>query len=81
MPIEFSDDVRKGLRGSIQGYCGAELDLDIGELQSEKMLEFVINLIGATVYNQAIGDAQAHLQAKLLDMEGDLHETVEHEAR
>ena len=67
------------LRRSSQRYCGAELELEIGELQSEKMLEFMINLVGATVYNRAIGDAQAYLQGKLLDLEGDLHETVEHE--
>ncbi len=39
-----------------------------------------MKLIGASVYNQALEDAQAWLQGKVLDLEGDLGEPVEYSA-
>ena len=77
MPIEFSAESRKRIYESLQTYVREEFNEDIGVLRTERLFDLVVKLIGATIYNQAINDAQAWLQGKLLDLEGDLHERVE----
>ena len=77
MPIEISAESRKKIDESIQRFVLEEFNEEIGVLRTQRLFEFVVRLIGATIYNQAINDAQAWLQGKLLDLEGDLHEVVE----
>ena len=77
MPIEFTDEQRKQIIDALRGYVLDEFDDDIGDLRAERLFEFVMNLVGASVYNQALTDAQAWMQGKLMDLEGDLHQTVE----
>ncbi|MHC4946829.1 MAG: DUF2164 domain-containing protein [Planctomycetota bacterium] len=78
MPIELTDDTRRRILESLKHFVAEHLDCEIGELQGRRLLEFMVGHVGATVYNQAIADAQAYLQDKLLDLEGDLHEPVRH---
>ena len=78
MTIELSDDVRKMILQAIQRHVGEQLGEEIGVLQSQLLLDFMIKLVGAAAYNQAISDAQAWLQHKVLDLAGDLHEPVEY---
>ncbi len=79
MAINIPDDAKTRIHQSIHGYFDEHFDLDVGDLQSALLLEFMIKMIGTTIYNQAILDAQAYLQGKLIDLEIDLHETVEYE--
>ena len=79
MPIEFSSESRQRIYESLQRYVREEFDEEIGVLRTQRLFEVVVKLIGATIYNQAISDAQAWLQGKLLDLGGDLHEKVEFE--
>ena len=74
MPIELPADIRKRLLQSIQHHAEEHLEQPIGELQAQLLMDLMLELVGSTIYNQAIQDAQAYLQGKLLDMEGDLHE-------
>jgi uncharacterized protein (DUF2164 family) len=77
MPIEFSAESKKRIYESLHNYFQDQFDEDIGLLRTGKLFDFVVNLIGASIYNQAITDAQAWLQGKLLDLQGDLHQQVE----
>jgi len=81
MAIEFSAEAKARIYKALELYLRENLDCDIGLLQTERLFEFLIHLIGPTAYNQAITDAQAWMHGKLLDLEGDLHELVEYEGK
>ena len=38
------------------------------------LLDFFLDQIGPTIYNRAVGDAQALMQDKLIDIDGELFE-------
>lgn len=81
MPIELNDDDKKRTYDALQSYVKEHFDHDIGLLQTEKLYDFILGMIGATIYNQAIDDAQAYITVKAVDMEIDLHERVEYGGR
>lgn len=69
MEIKLEKDIEKKLVTSIKRYVSENLDTDIGELQSSLLLQFCLEEIGPSIYNQAISDAQAYMQEKALDIE------------
>jgi uncharacterized protein (DUF2164 family) len=70
MTITLADDARKQSIASIKRYFLEELDQDIGELKAGLVHEFFLKEIAPTIYNGAIGDAQAYLRDRLVDLEG-----------
>ena len=70
MTISLPDDARKRSIASLQRYVAEELDQDIGDLKAGLLLDFFLKEIAPTVYNGAIGDAQAYLRERLVDLEG-----------
>ncbi|MDY7107289.1 MAG: DUF2164 domain-containing protein [Planctomycetota bacterium] len=79
MPIDFPAEEKDRIYRALQEYVRENLDRDLGLLQTERLFEFMVKLIGASAYNRAIADAQAWIGGKLLDLEGDLHERVEYD--
>lgn len=74
MAIALKQDTREELIRSIQRYFDEELDEDIGNLAAGGLLAFVLEEIGPHVYNQAVADVQARLQARVADLEFEVHE-------
>lgn len=74
MRIKLSDEARKRLITNIQRFLGAEFELQLSEFQASGLLDFLVRELGAPVYNQAIQDARAFVQAKLDDLEGEFYE-------
>ncbi len=75
MSIKLSKEVEDRLIGSIQRYVSENMDESIGELKARLFLDFCVKEIGASVYNQAILDAQSHMQDKVAEMDGACYET------
>ena len=69
MTIELERHVEKDLIASIKRYFAENLGDDIGDLKASLLLEFVVAEVGASIYNQAIADAQAFFQDKVADLE------------
>jgi uncharacterized protein (DUF2164 family) len=69
MEIMLSKDVEMKLVTSIKRYVSENLETDIGDLQSSLFLQFCLEEIGPSIYNQAISDAQTYMQEKALDIE------------
>ena len=69
MEIKLEKDAEKKLVASIQRYVSENLETDIGELQTALFLQFCLEEIGPSIYNQAISDAQMYMQEKALDIE------------
>ena len=74
MAIALSKDETKRLIASIQRYFADELDEDVGELKAGAVLTFFLKEIGPSVYNKAIGDAQAWIQERAIDLDAVCHE-------
>ncbi|MBW4054219.1 MAG: DUF2164 domain-containing protein [Proteobacteria bacterium] len=69
MEIKLEKDAEKNLITSIKRYVSENHETDIGELQSSLFLQFCLEEIGPSIYNQAISDAQMYMQEKALDIE------------
>ena len=73
MEVELSEDRLRDLSDKIQRYFRDEHDESMGELKTSLIIEFFIKELGPHIYNQAINDAHAFIQDKLIDLEGSLY--------
>jgi uncharacterized protein (DUF2164 family) len=77
MRIRLSREQREVIVRSIRLFFDEELDREVSRFQAEALLDFFVRELGAPVYNQAIRDAQAFVQDKMLDLSGELYEPEE----
>jgi uncharacterized protein (DUF2164 family) len=70
MPIILPDETKKQLLSSLKRYVGENLDQDIGDLKAGMLLDYFLEEIAPSVYNQAIQDAQRYFQERATDLEG-----------
>ena len=70
MPIELDKETRERLIGSLRRYFSEHLELKIGHLKASLVLDFVLQEIAPSVYNQAVGHAQAAMQETLSEIDG-----------
>ncbi len=70
MAITLPPETEKRLKASIQRFFAETLDDGIGDLKARLVLDYCLQEIGPTVYNQAIADAQAWMQGKVADLDG-----------
>ncbi len=69
MTIRLKDETEKQLIASIRRFFREEMEEEYGDLKARLVLDFCIKEIAPSVYNQAVADAQAFVQAKLEDLE------------
>ena len=81
MAIELDKERKERIVRAIQSHFAEKLDQEIGHLAAELLLEFFVKQIGPAIYNQAVKDAQAFLQDKLMDLDGVLYQPEEPRAR
>ena len=72
--IELEPDTRKRMVESIRRYFEQEMDEEIGDLQAGFLLDYFMKEIAPSVYNRAIGDAQAWMLGRVEDLEASLYE-------
>jgi uncharacterized protein (DUF2164 family) len=75
MTIKLQEESRQRLIGSIQRYFSENMEESVGDLKAALLLDFFVKEIGPSIYNQAILDAQSHLQDKVAELDGECHET------
>jgi len=68
--MKMEADTEKYLLGSIKRFFAEELDTGIGDLKAARVLDFVVEEIGPSIYNQAIADAQSFFADKTADLAG-----------
>lgn len=74
MAITLSPQTTKQLIASIKQYVAKNLDEEIGDLKAGLFLDYCLQEIGPSIYNQAIADAQEFFSARVADLEGVCHE-------
>lgn len=63
--IKFDTQKKTLLIQKLQAYFMKELDFELGQFDSEFLLDFISEEIGAYYYNQGLSDAQNLLQQKI----------------
>lgn len=71
--IELSDERRDALVAHLQRLFSTEFDESLSEFRAAEILDFMLKTLAPTVYNQAVEDVRAHLQAKLDDLAGEVY--------
>ena len=74
MTIEISSDASKAAIVSIQRYFTENMDEEIGSLAAGALLGFFLKEIAPLVYNKAVADAQASLQARVMELDVEVYE-------
>lgn len=74
MTIELTKEARRDAIASIQKYFQANLEEPIGNIAAEGLLDFFIEEIGPTLYNRGVTDAQERLQARVSELDIEVHE-------
>jgi uncharacterized protein (DUF2164 family) len=74
MTIEISKDARKELIASIERYFRENMEEKIGNIAAGALLGFFLEELGAVVYNQAVADVQERLQARVAELDIEIHE-------
>jgi uncharacterized protein (DUF2164 family) len=72
-PIELSKQERADAIASIKRYFRENMPEPIGDLPADLLLNYLVEEIGPAIYNRAIADAQARLQQRVQDLDGELY--------
>ena len=73
MKIELSKQARSDAITSIQRYFQENMPEPIGNMAATLLLNYFVEEVAPTIYNQAIADAQARIQQRMSDLEGELY--------
>jgi uncharacterized protein (DUF2164 family) len=74
MALKLSKDTRQMMIASVRRFFSEDMEEKIGDLKASLVLDFCLQEIAPSVYNQAIADAQAHMQEKVTDLDGSCYE-------
>ena len=74
MTIELSKETRTQAIQSIERYFQENMDERIGNLAAGALLNFFVEEIGPAIYNQAVTTVQERLQARVADLDIEVHE-------
>ena len=72
--IELPKDQRQLAIASIERYFRQNMEEPIGNVAAGALLGFFLEEIGPVVYNQAVRDVQERLQARVAEIDIEVHE-------
>jgi uncharacterized protein (DUF2164 family) len=74
MSIELNKEARAEAISSIERYFRAHMEEPIGNIAAGALLGFFLEEIGPSIYNQAVADVQERLQARVMEVDIEVHE-------
>jgi len=74
MTIELSKEVRAEAIASIERYFRTNMDEPIGNIAAGALLGFFLEEVGPSIYNKGVADAQERLQARVMELDIEVHE-------
>lgn len=74
MTIEISKEARQDAIESIQQYFQENREEKIGNLGADELLNYFLEELGPLVYNKAVADVQDRLQARIMEVDIEVHE-------
>ncbi|MGV8934155.1 MAG: DUF2164 domain-containing protein [Gallionellaceae bacterium] len=70
MTIEIPKDKRSEVIASLQRYFEANMEEKIGNMTADVLLQE----LGPVIYNKAVADVQARLQARIMEVDMEVYE-------
>jgi uncharacterized protein (DUF2164 family) len=74
MTIELSKEDRQQAVASIERYFRENMEEKIGNVAAGGLLGFFLEEIGPSIYNKGVADAQERLQARVAELDFEVHE-------
>ena len=74
MTLQLSKDAHKQAVASIERYFRENMEERIGNIAAGGLLGFFLEEVGPCIYNKAIADVQERLQARIADLDIEIHE-------
>ena len=74
MTIELDKDARASAVTSIERYFQQNFEQRIGNIQAAALLQFFLEEIAPSVYNQAVGAVQERLIGRVTEVDIECHE-------
>ena len=74
MAIELSPEQRKEAVASIERYFRENMEEKIGNIAAGALLGYFLEELGPLVYNKAVADVQERLQARVMEVDIEVHE-------
>jgi len=74
MSISLNKESRATAVTSIERYFKDELDEKIGNIRAAALLNFFLEEIGPSIYNQAVADVQERLIGRVTEVDIECHE-------
>ncbi|MCP4935411.1 MAG: DUF2164 domain-containing protein [bacterium] len=69
MRIKLNEDHKNEIVRSLMGYFSSQFDEDISQFRARELVDFMLQQIGPSQYNQAIQDARKFMADKLEDLD------------
>ena len=74
MAIELPKEVRTEAIASIERYFKENMEERIGNIAAAALLNFFVEELGPSIYNQAVADVQERLQTRITELDLEVHE-------
>ena len=71
--LKLDKDARTRLAREIKRYLDDDLDIDIGNMDAELLVDFLTPTVGARFYNLGLKDAQALFARKAEDLSDEIY--------
>ncbi|EGQ8058024.1 TPA: DUF2164 domain-containing protein [Vibrio parahaemolyticus] len=72
--IKLERAQKETLASAIQDYMQDELSIEIGQFDSEFLIDFITDKLGAVYYNKGVEDAKVVIERRMLEMSDELYE-------
>lgn len=74
MTIQLSKEAKAEAIASIERYFRENMEEPIGNIAAGGLLGFFLEEIGPSIYNKAVSDVQERLQARISELDLEVHE-------
>jgi uncharacterized protein (DUF2164 family) len=74
MAVTLDEKRRASMISRLQGFFLEEFDEELSAFRAESVLDFFLEALGPSVYNQGVEDARGYMMRKLDDLDAEIHE-------
>lgn len=74
MAIELPKDARAEALSSLERYLDENFEERVGNIRAGALLNFFLEEVGPSIYNQAVADVQERLAVRIQELDIEVHE-------
>lgn len=75
MSIQLSAERRQQMIVGVRAFYDQDFGEELSVFRAEQLLDYFLKALGPQVYNQAVQDARAYMQARLDDLESEVYKS------